>query len=150
MILKQLLANHILHAALIAWSLAQFLKVLIDIIRHHRLDWRVWSSPGGMPSSHSSLICATAIAIGLFEGFDTPLFALATAIAMIVTYDAAGVRRQAGMQAQRINQIINEVLTGHPLSDQALQEVLGHTPLQVLIGFLLGTAVGVVTWLIWK
>ncbi len=101
-----------------------------------------------MPSSHSSSIASAMLGIGLFEGFDTPLFALAFVIAMIVTYDAAGVRRQAGIQAQKINQIINELMKGHPLSQEMLQEVLGHTPLQVLMGFLLGLAVAIVVWLI--
>jgi acid phosphatase family membrane protein YuiD len=85
--------------------------------------------------------------IGLHDGFDTSVFALSVAITMIVLYDAAGVRRQAGMHAQKINVLIEELLAGHPVSEEQLLEVIGHTPMEVSGGVLLGIAVGIIYWL---
>ncbi len=147
---QQLASNHVLHAVIIAWFIAQVSKLFTELIRTGRIDMRLMMSPGGMPSSHSSSVTAAMLGVGLFEGFDTPLFGLAFVITMIVLYDAAGVRRQAGIQAHKINQIINELLQGHPLSQKQLQEVLGHTPLQVFMGFLLGIGVSLVVWLVNK
>ncbi len=89
------------------------------------------------------------LAIGLYEGFDTPVFALAFAIAMIIIYDAAGVRREAGRHAQKINALIEELLAGHPISEKRLKEVLGHTPPEVIGGIILGVILAVGLWLLW-
>jgi acid phosphatase family membrane protein YuiD len=86
----------------------------------------------------------------LHIGFDSPLFAVAVALAMVVVYDATGVRRQAGMQAQKINILVEELLKGHPVNDQTLREVIGHTPLEALGGVLLGLVVAVGLWLWWR
>jgi acid phosphatase family membrane protein YuiD len=85
----------------------------------------------------------------LYEGFDSPVFALAFAVSMVILYDAAGVRRQAGIHAQRINALIEEFFSGHPISQERLKEVLGHTPREVLAGMGLGIAIAVVLKLIW-
>ncbi len=146
MAFKQIISNPVLQAAVLAWFLAQFIKLVIEIIRNNKVDWHILMSAGGMPSSHASSITAAMLGVGLFDGFDTPLFGLAFVISMIVLYDAAGVRRQAGRQAEKINKMINELLKGHPLSQEQLQEVLGHTPFQVFMGFLLGIGVTLVIW----
>jgi acid phosphatase family membrane protein YuiD len=86
--------------------------------------------------------------IALFAGFDSPLFAISLAITMIVVYDAAGVRRQAGMHAERINALFNELLSGHMWDENELREVLGHTPLEVTGGILLGLVVATINWMI--
>ena len=137
----QLLANRVLLAALIAWSLAQIIKVPLYYLWHHEVDWSLLLSAGGMPSSHSALVTGSFMAVGLQEGFNTPLFAVAFVLAMIVVYDATGVRRQSGDHARVINLMINELLTGHPLAEKELKEVLGHTPREVLGGILLGMAI---------
>jgi hypothetical protein len=103
-----------------------------------------------MPSSHSALIVSATVAIGLFHGFDNPLFALGVAFAMIVTYDAAGIRQQAGKHAQRINVLFDELLHGHIWDEDELREVLGHTPFEVAGGTLLGLVVATLMWLVWK
>jgi hypothetical protein len=144
-----LIGNHVLVAGLTAWALAQILKVPIEYLRKHRWNWGLLFSAGGMPSSHSSLMVATMLAIGLFHGFGTPAFALAAAVTMVVTYDAAGVRRHAGFQAEKINRLIEEFFSGHPINEKQLKEVLGHTPKQVVAGTILGVATAILAWLIW-
>jgi acid phosphatase family membrane protein YuiD len=140
-----LFRNGILIAGFTAWFIAQAVKPFVGYARTRRWNWGLWFSAGGMPSSHSSLMSSTALAAGLFEGFDSAAFAISVSIMMIVIYDAAGVRRQAGMHAERINRIINEFFTGQPVNEKDLKEVLGHTPRQVIVGVILGvlTALGV-------
>lgn len=142
--------NKALIAGLIAWLLAQIIKLPLDYLRTRKWNWALMITTGGMPSSHSSLVTGTVFAVGLYHGFDNPLFALGVAITMIVTYDAAGVRRQAGIHAQRINVLFDELLRGHIFSERDLREVLGHTPLEVAGGILLGLIVATAQWLVWK
>ena len=144
--LQPILVNHVLWTTLAAWFMAQVLKLPLAYLRTHRWNWALLVSAGGMPSSHSALVTATAHAVGLYAGFDSPVFALAVAIAMVVIYDATGIRRQAGMQAQKINILVEELLQGHPISDRHLREVLGHTPIEALGGVLLGLAVSQLLW----
>ena len=146
----QLIQNKPLIAGLIAWLLAQIIKIPLDYLQTRRWNWSLLLTTGGMPSSHSSLMTSTVFAIGLYQGFDSSVFALGVAITMIVTYDAANVRRQAGIHAQRINVIFDELLRGHIFSEKDLREVLGHTPLEVIGGILLGLIVATTQWLIWK
>ena len=142
--------NEALISGLAAWLLAQILKVPFEFFRSRKWNWAMLLAAGGMPSSHSSLMVGATMAIGLHEGFDSSMFALGVAITMIVIYDAAGVRRQAGMHAERINVLFDELLRGHIFSDKDLREVLGHTPLEVIGGILLGLIVATVQWMIWK
>ena len=143
-----ILDNNVLICCMIAWLLAQILKIPIDLWRTQKIHWGIFFSAGGMPSSHSAMMTATTLGIGLFHGFDDPLFGLAVAISMIVLYDATGVRRQAGMQAQKINKIIDELLQGHPISEKQLKEVLGHTPIEVGGGVILGVAIALAVWFV--
>jgi acid phosphatase family membrane protein YuiD len=145
-----LIQNHVLWTGMAGWFLAQVLKIPVDFIQEHRWNWALIFAAGGMPSSHSCLVTSTAMAVGLHYGFDNPLFAVAVALAMVVVYDATGVRRQAGMQAQKINILVEELLKGHPINEQQLREVIGHTPLEALGGVLLGLVVAVVLWLWWR
>ncbi len=145
-----LFQNRVLIAGLLAWALAQIIKIPLDFFRTRRWNWALLFTTGGMPSSHSALMTATTHAIGLYYGFATPMFALSVAITMIVVYDAANVRRQAGIHAQRINIIFDELLRGHPINEKDLREVLGHTPLEVAGGILLGLVIATGQWLIWK
>ncbi len=148
--LSGLLANRVLICALAAWATAQIIKVPVEYIRSRRWQWAWLFTTGGMPSSHSSLIVGAANSIGLYFGYDSPLFALGVAVAMIVTYDAAGVRRQAGMHAERINFLFDELLKGHIWNEDELREVLGHTPREVLGGIIWGILVTTFLWLFWK
>ena len=148
--LLALFQNRALIAGLIAWAIAQLIKIPLDYLRTRRWNWALLLTTGGMPSSHSALVTSTTLAIGLYYGFDSPIFALGVVFTMIVTYDAAGVRQQAGIHAQRINIIFEELLRGHPISEDDLREVLGHTPLEVTGGILLGLVVAISQWLVWK
>jgi hypothetical protein len=144
------LHNHALQTALLAWFIAQILKPPLEYLRKGKWNWGLFFSAGGMPSSHSALMVGATAGIGLHEGFETSVFALAVAITMIVVYDAAGVRRQAGIQAHKINILIEELLAGHPISDKQLLEALGHTPMEVFGGVFLGIAVAIAHWLYFK
>lgn len=146
--LEDLLSNKVLWTAMAAWFLAQFFKPLLEYLETRRWVWGLWFSSGGNPSSHSALIVSVMLAIGLFVGFGTPLFALALAITMIVVYDAAGVRREAGRHAERINILIEELFSGQPISEQQLKEVIGHTPMEVLSGVLLGAVTAVISYVL--
>jgi acid phosphatase family membrane protein YuiD len=145
-----ILHNRVLIIALIGWGIAQGLKVPMEYLRSRRWKWAMVLAAGGMPSSHSALIVGATQSVGLYYGFDHPVFALGVAITMIVTYDAAGVRRQAGMHAERINLLFDELMHGHMPNERELREVLGHTPLEVLGGILLGIVVATAMWLFWK
>ncbi len=148
--LLDLFQNKALVAGLVAWLMAQVIKMPLNYFYTRKWNWALLLTTGGMPSSHSSLMTGTVFAIGLYYGFDNPIFALGVAITMIVTYDAGGVRRQAGIHAQRINVLFGELLSGHPVSERDLREVLGHTPLEVMGGILLGLVIATGQWLIWK
>jgi acid phosphatase family membrane protein YuiD len=108
------------------------------LIFERKLDWRMLWAPGGMPSSHSALVTATSISVGINSGWGSSEFAIATALAMIVMYDAAGIRRAAGRHARMINRILDELLSGEPFTEERLREILGHTPFQVVVGCLVG------------
>lgn len=136
-----ILNNHSLITAILSWFMAQILKPPVEYIRKGKWNWGYLLSAGGMPSSHSALIVGATLGIGLHDGFTTPVFTLAIAFSMIVLYDAAGVRREAGRHAEMINILINELLSGHPISEKELREVLGHTPLEVLGGVILAIIV---------
>lgn len=144
MIFKQLFSNKVVVAAIIGWLLGQSLKFPLEYLHNKRWDWTIMFSSGGNPSSHSSLVTAVALTIGFVDGFDTSLFALAASIGLIVIYDAAGVRRQAGIHAERINEIMSNFLESRHFQENDLKEMLGHTPFQVVSGVLLGTLISLV------
>ncbi|MBZ4652711.1 MAG: acid phosphatase/vanadium-dependent haloperoxidase related [Peptococcaceae bacterium] len=134
--------NHVFKVTFSAWIIAQILKVITTVFVHGKLDWTRFVGAGGMPSAHSALVTALAVSIGQDLGWDSPIFAMALAFAAIVMYDAAGVRRAAGKQAEVINQIISDIYHGTQISEERLKELIGHTPFEVLMGALLGLLVG--------
>jgi len=136
--LAELASNRTVWVPVLIWFAVQLWKFLSPLIFHRKLDLSLLWATGGMPSSHSALVVALAITVGIETGFDSPLFAVSAVLAMIVMYDAAGVRQAAGKQAEKINRIVEELLNGHPLNEEHLRELLGHTPLQVAVGGLIG------------
>lgn len=147
--LLDILQNKVLIAVLAGWLLAQVLKIPTEYLRSRRWMWAMLFAAGGMPSSHTALMVAGTLAVGLYHGFDNPLFAIAVGATMIIAHDAAGVRRQAGKHAERINLLFDELLHGHMWSEDELKEVIGHTPLEVVGGIILGLLVAIVQWMIW-
>lgn len=143
--LKDLLGNRTLWVPVTVSLAVQLWKFLWPLIFHRRFEPNQLWSTGGMPSSHSALVTALAASVGMHAGFGSPVFAASAVLALVVMYDAAGVRQAAGKQAQKINAIVEELLNGHPLNEEQLRELLGHTPLQVLVGGLVGALAG---WLL--
>ena len=140
----QLLANQHLLTALSAMLIAQILKVMFEYWRTSSWKTALFLSPGGMPSSHSALAVAVAASIGIHEGFDTTFFAVSTVVALVVMYDAAGVRRAAGEQAKAINFIFDKLEHRGLKLDTRLKEILGHNPIEVTAGAILGIIVALV------
>ena len=136
--MSDLLANRVLMVPGAAWLVAQILKVLVSLFTEHRINLRLLVSAGGMPSSHSTLVAGLATAVAIQHGVGSSLFAIVLVFATIVMYDAAGVRRAVGIQAQLLNQMIEELFAGHPISETHLRELIGHTPFQVIMGAALG------------
>lgn len=140
-----ILDNRVLLVALVACVIAQLLKLMIEVIQNRKLSVQVLVTTGGMPSSHSALVTALATGVGQTVGWSSSEFAVATVFAIIVMYDAAGVRQAAGKQARILNQMIDELFNEHPEFNQdRLKELLGHTPFEVIAGSALGITI---SWL---
>lgn len=132
----------VIAVTLLGSILAQSVKIIGKLIRTGQLDLRMMAKTGGMPSSHSSCTMGMAVSVGLIEGFNSVSFAIALCLAVIVMYDAAGVRRTVGLQAKVLNQMVAELFSEHPrLSGERLKELLGHTPFEVLVGAILGSVI---------
>ncbi|MDR3050646.1 MAG: divergent PAP2 family protein [Oscillospiraceae bacterium] len=139
------IGNHVLFVAFWGWFVAQLMKVLLTWALTKKLDLSRLTGLGGMPSSHSSFLCAASMTIGFQVGFGSALFALATCVTLVVMTDAAGVRRHAGTHAAVLNRIIEDMIRdGKGLNEERLKELIGHTPLQVIAGALLGILVATV------
>ena len=137
------MVSPVLLIAVAAWAVAQVLKLLIATAVYRKFDITYLTTGGGMPSSHSALACAAVVSCGMSAGFDSPVFAVAAVLAFIVMYDAAHVRRETGEQAKVLNYILRnwDGLRPEDLEEE-LKELIGHTPLQVAVGAVLGVAVG--------
>jgi len=149
-VLAALFSNRVLVAALSWWAIAQLIKVPINYAIQRKIDLRLWVSSGGMPSSHAALVCALATAVALKDGLSSPMFAICVALAMVVMYDATGVRQAAGKQAAILNVILDELFQGHPVSEERLKELLGHTRIQVIVGALMGILGTLAMWAVWE
>jgi acid phosphatase family membrane protein YuiD len=131
-------------APIVAWAIAQVAKVLLSSMKQRRLNLRVLADPGGMPSSHSAIVMGLTTAIGKYAGLSSAPFAIALIFSFVVMYDAAGVRRAAGRQAAVLNQLVQDLVHMRGVQEAELRELLGHTPVEVLVGAVLGVAVGLI------
>lgn len=144
MAIRDLADNRILLAGILGWFSAQGLKVVLTYLLTHKWDFSRFFGSGGMPSSHSAFFCAVTTAIGFKEGLASSLFSLSLCFTVIIMYDAAGVRRAAGQQAAVLNRILDDMFNkGQGLDEKKLKELIGHTPVQVVAGALLGVAIGI-------
>ncbi|MEO0180752.1 MAG: divergent PAP2 family protein [candidate division WOR-3 bacterium] len=140
---KRFFTNTIIWVPILAMIIAQAIKCIVYSVAGRRLDLSWLFQTGGMPSSHSALVSALTIKVGFRSGFDSPLFAIAFILALIVMYDAAGVRRAMGKQARLLNIMVDEVSKGRPVSEERMREFLGHTPLEVFVGAVLGIIIAI-------
>ena len=134
--------NTMLMAALLSWFIAQLIKVILVLINERRFNFKKFIEAGGMPSSHTSLVVALTTAAAKAHGVESSIFAISTVFSLVVMYDAAGVRRAAGKQAAALNKLIKEFYSEKPRVDERLKELLGHTPVEVFAGALLGLVIG--------
>jgi acid phosphatase family membrane protein YuiD len=130
--------NQMFLTVFLAWLLAQTIKMTIGVIREKKFNFRWFVGSGGMPSSHAATVSALATSVGLEFGFTSPFFAIAFFLAFIIMFDAQGVRRQSGQQAEILNKIIEDIYLKRGIKEEQLIELLGHTPIQVFIGAAIG------------
>ena len=129
---------------IVAWVIAQVVKVIFRSLQERRLNLRALADTGGMPSSHSALVVALATTVGRIDGPSSSTFAIALIFSLVVMYDAQGVRRAAGRQAEVLNRLIEDIFGQRGIQEERLRELIGHTPVQVLVGAALGVAAGLV------
>jgi len=145
--LESILSNKALWVPAAAWCVAQLLKLIIGSLKDRRLNWSHMSTMGGMPSAHATLVCALATTIAIVYGVSSPVFAIAAFFALVVMYDAAGVRQTVSTQSTMLNRILEELFKGNPEFQQRLRELIGHTKFEVAAGAALGIVFAfLLTW----
>ncbi|WP_028828350.1 divergent PAP2 family protein [Proteocatella sphenisci] len=138
-------SNDVLKVTFWGWFIAQLLKVIFTLISTKKVDFSRFVGSGGMPSSHSSLVTSMTTAVGITEGFNSPIFALAFAVTCITMYDAAGVRYAVGAQAKILNQMLTDIQEHKfTFKEEKLKELIGHTPKEVIAGGILGVLIAVI------
>jgi acid phosphatase family membrane protein YuiD len=143
-----LLSNYVLVVTTIAWFLAQVIKVFYYYAVDKEFNLFHFLEAGGMPSAHSATVSALTISTGLFFGWDSPYFAISIVLALIVMYDATGVRREAGQQALLLNKMVEEIYASDGEKIKKLKELIGHTPLEVVVGSAIGIVVAFLSYFI--
>ena len=131
-------------APVVAWAIAQAAKVILTSMRQRRLNLRVLAETGGMPSSHAAIVMGMTTAVGKYAHVTSAAFAIALIFSFVVMYDAAGLRRAAGRQAAILNRLVEDLVHMRGMQEQRLRELLGHTPVEVLVGAMLGIVVGLI------
>ncbi len=136
--LKEIGSNRIVGVTLLTWLTAQALKVVFGVFREKRFNFKWLVETGGMPSSHAAGVTSLATSVGCVAGFDSPIFAVTAVVALIIMFDAQGVRRASGQQAEVLNKIMEDVYFKKEIPEDRLKELWGHTPVEVIMGALLG------------
>ena len=140
---RQFMSNSVFITALLGWFAAQVLKIILSWDK--KLDFKRIVGSGGMPSSHASFVMALTMAVGFESGFDSPLFAISAVMSFVVMYDAAGIRRSAGQQAAILNKLVESLVKAdRPKTEKRLKELLGHTPIEVFGGAILGIIIAII------
>ena len=130
--------NKVFLATLLGWVTAQTIKIVINSVKERKFNFRWLFSTGGMPSAHSSGVMALATAVGLQQGFDSAIFIVTFVIAVVIAFDAQGVRRSTGQQAEILNKIMDDIYWRRKIQEDRLKELIGHTPFEVFVGSLIG------------
>ncbi|MBL7157456.1 MAG: divergent PAP2 family protein [Candidatus Omnitrophica bacterium] len=141
-----LAGNKIFWITLSTWMITQTIKVIIGVIREKRFDFRWFGGTGGMPSSHAATVSALSTSVGLCFGIDSALFIVTLVFSIIVIFDAQGVRRATGKQAEILNKMLEDIYWRHRIQEDRLKELLGHAPIQVLVGIISGVALAFLLW----
>ncbi len=136
--MEAILTNKALWVPAAAWCIAQILKVIVESIKVRHLSFSYLTTMGGMPSSHAALVCALATTVAIVYGVGSGIFAIAAFFAIVVMYDAAGVRQTVSTQSTMLNRIVEELFKGNPEWQQRLKELIGHTKFEVAAGAILG------------
>jgi uncharacterized protein len=139
-----IIQNPIVITGFAAWFIAQSVKVILGFSEEKRFNFKWFVGSGGMPSSHAALVMSVAVAIGLREGFASSVFAVALTFAFVTMFDAQGVRRQSGQQAEALNKMLDDIYSQRGIQEAPLKELFGHTPVEVMAGGVLGAVVAVV------
>lgn len=142
--LGAIVTNKYIYVPLLVWFFIQLFKVIWDLVETRKFNFKRILGAGGMPSSHSAVVMCLSVMVGKEYGFGSSVFALALIFAIVVMYDAAGVRRAAGKQAALLNKIVDTPGLSIPQVQERLVEVLGHTPTQVFVGAIIGIIVGLI------
>ena len=138
--------NKILMTTIFTWLIAQTIKVVIGVFRKKKFDFRLFIGSGGMPSAHAAGAACLATSIGMECGFESTYFALAFAFAIVVMFDSQGVRRSAGKQAGILNKIMEDIYWRGKIQELRLRELIGHTPIEVIIGLILGIVIALISY----
>lgn len=141
--LQQFVSNSVFITALLGWVVAQALKIVLSWDK--KLDFKRFVGSGGMPSSHASFVMSLTMAVGFEQGFDSAMFAISAVMSFVVMYDAAGIRRSAGQQATILNKLVESMRQADlPKTEKRLKELLGHTPIEVFGGAILGIIIAII------
>jgi acid phosphatase family membrane protein YuiD len=145
----QIIKNKVLLTSLVSWVVAQTIKVALGIWREKRFNFKWFVGTGGMPSSHVAGMMSLATSVGFVAGFSSYQFAIALVVALIVMFDAQGVRHSAGKQAIILNRFLDDIYWGKRIEEQKVKEFLGHTPIEVFAGALIGILISVIAYGLW-
>jgi uncharacterized protein len=135
--------NRVFLATMIAWVCAQTIKIVINIVKGNRFNFKWLVSTGGMPSAHSAGVMSLASAVGIQEGFNSTVFIATLIFALVIAFDAQGVRRATGQQAEILNKMMDDIYLGRKIHEDRLKELIGHTPFEVLVGSMIGIVIAV-------
>ncbi len=139
--IKGVLENQVFVAAFFGWLIAQLIKVFSTLFTEKRINISRMIGSGGMPSSHSSFVMAMSTAVGLIDGWNSSAYGISLVFSLIVMYDASGVRRAVGKQAIILNQMVDDMYENKPFDEKRLKELIGHTPVEVFAGAILGIVI---------
>ncbi|OGW75538.1 MAG: hypothetical protein A2Z72_00190 [Omnitrophica bacterium RBG_13_46_9] len=142
----ELAGNKILLITIYSWIIAQTIKVIMGVIKEKRFNFSWFLGTGGMPSSHAAGVTALASSVGLSFGFHSGIFAITLIFTLIVLFDAQGMRRSMGKQAEILNKMLDDIYWKHLIQEDRLKELLGHAPIEVFAGMALGIAVALLFW----
>ena len=144
--LAELSRNRVFFITLYAWLITQTIKVITGVIREKRFNFRWFVGTGGMPSSHAATVSALTTLVGLSFGFDSAAFVITLVFSLVVIFDAQGVRRASGKQAEVLNRMLDDIYWKHRIHEDRLKELLGHAPLEVFVGITMGIIIALLLW----